>query len=92
RNELDITEEKTCEQYLLAQSPDVLINAAAWTAVDRAESNPATVLQVNQDAVQTLARLCQKFGIRLVQYSTDYVFNGLNEAPYKEDDLPDPVN
>jgi dTDP-4-dehydrorhamnose reductase len=71
---------------------DALINCAAYTRVDDAESDPAGAFAVNALAVEGLARACAKRGARLVQVSTDYVFDGLSRRPYREDDPPSPIN
>ncbi len=72
--------------------PDVVVNAAAYTAVDRAESEPEPAFRINAEAVDALARACADTGAWLVHYSTDYVFSGANDRPWREDDPTDPVN
>lgn len=72
--------------------PDVIINAAAYTAVDRAESEPAVARRVNATAPSVLAREASKLGAWLVHYSTDYVFDGSGNHPWLETDTPAPLN
>ena len=72
--------------------PDILINCAAYTAVDRAESERTLAFQVNGEAVGVLAALCHASGTRFIQVSTDYIFDGEGKRPYKESDTTSPVN
>jgi len=72
--------------------PEVLINAAAYTAVDRAESEPDTAYALNAAAVAVLAEEAKRVGALFVHYSTDYVFDGTKDAPYIEEDRPNPLN
>jgi dTDP-4-dehydrorhamnose reductase len=73
-------------------SPDVLVNAAAYTAVDQAESEPDVAHAINAAAVAVLAEETKHAGALLVHYSTDYVFDGTKGTPYIEDDPPRPLN
>jgi dTDP-4-dehydrorhamnose reductase len=70
--------------------PDVVINCAAYTAVDKAEQDQVTADAINHLAIATLASLCQNSGAKLVHVSTDYVFDGTSPVAYKEDDKPNP--
>ena len=72
--------------------PDVVVNAAAYTAVDRAESEPELAHRINAEAAVVLGRACAGIDARLVHYSTDYVFSGENDRPWREDDPTAPVN
>lgn len=72
--------------------PDVIVNAAAHTAVDKAESEPELVRTLNTLAPEVLAREAEKIGALLVHYSTDYVFDGSGDRPWKETDTPAPLN
>ena len=72
--------------------PDVVVNAAAYTAVDRAETEPDRARLVNAEAVALLADAAQRTGAWLIHYSTDYVFDGTNTRPYVETDAPAPLN
>lgn len=73
-------------------SPDVIMNAAAYTAVDKAESEPDLAMRINGAAPGILAEEARKQGALLVHYSTDYVFSGGKSGPYLEDDEPGPIN
>ena len=72
--------------------PDIIVNAAAYTAVDRAEQEPQLASEVNGRGVEALARAAQASAALLVHYSTDYVFDGEKPAPYVETDAPAPLN
>jgi dTDP-4-dehydrorhamnose reductase len=72
--------------------PDVLVNAAAYTAVDQAESEPDVAHAINAAAAGVLAEEARRAGALLVHYSTDYVFDGTKDAPYVEEDPPNPLN
>lgn len=72
------------------ERPDVIVNAAAYTAVDKAESEPDLAQCINMEAPQVLAEHAAQTGVWLVHYSTDYVFDGTNTAPYTEADAPNP--
>lgn len=78
-------------QTLQAVRPDVVVNAAAYTAVDRAETEPEAVFAINAIACEALARETQKMGAWLVHYSTDYVYDGSGERPWVETDLTAPL-
>jgi dTDP-4-dehydrorhamnose reductase len=90
--ELDITAPRLLEQFFSAQNIDVLINCAGYTAVDRAEDEPDMARLINHKAVENLVQVCKKFDIYLIHISTDYVFDGKNSRPYREDDKPDPAS
>ncbi|MGW5637232.1 dTDP-4-dehydrorhamnose reductase [Streptomyces sp. NPDC003832] len=88
---LDITEQASVERAFTAHRPDVVVNCAAWTAVDDAEQDEAAALRVNGDGPRLLARACAAHGARLIQISTDYVFSGQSRTtPYPEDHPPAP--
>ncbi|WP_374558361.1 dTDP-4-dehydrorhamnose reductase [Thermomonas sp.] len=72
-------------------APDVVVNAAAYTAVDRAEGEPVAAFRANAEAPSALARGCAGTGALLVHYSTDYVFDGSGVRPYREDDATAPL-
>jgi len=88
---LDITDLSKIEKILGNEKPDVLINCAAYTAVDRAESEPEKAYLLNAKGPGILAKACHKAGIRLVHVSTDFVFDGKTPRPYKEDDEVNPI-
>lgn len=72
--------------------PDLIVNAAAYTAVDQAESDIETASIVNAEAVTVLAQQAARLGAALLHYSTDYVFDGSGECPWRESDVPAPLN
>ena len=84
-DELDICDEEQVSRWL-ARRFELVINAAAYTAVDRAESDRARAYAVNRDGAGILARACARAGVRLLHVSTDYVFDGTAARPYREDD------
>jgi dTDP-4-dehydrorhamnose reductase len=75
-----------------AFSPDVVVNAAAYTAVDKAESDSATAFLVNELAPEALSRVCAATGAYLVHFSSDYVFDGAGQTPWLETDATGPLN
>ena len=90
--ELDLAQPDRMKAALAAFRPAVVLNCAAYTAVDRAESEPAEARTVNADAVGRLAEMTRALGARLVTFSTDYVFDGSARAPYTEASPTRPVN
>ena len=92
RRTLDITRRDDVLQAAIAFRPDVVINAAAYTAVDDAEREPETAFAVNAAGAAHLAQAAQTVGAAMVQISTDYVFDGRRAAPYRETDQPSPLN
>ncbi len=90
--ELSITDVDAIENIFTAHSFDYCINAAAYTAVDNAESDANTSRLINATAVGYLAEACKKFNCKFIHISTDYVFNGENKEGYVEDDVTDPIN
>jgi dTDP-4-dehydrorhamnose reductase len=89
--EMDLTNSVRVEEVFAAARPAAVINAAAYTLVDRAESESDLAFAVNAAAPAHLARLCRRAGIPLVQVSTDYVFDGCKQIPYVEDDPVAPL-
>jgi dTDP-4-dehydrorhamnose reductase len=79
-------------QTVLSVKPDVVVNAAAYTAVDKAETDQANATTVNAEAPAAMALAAAKIGAKLVHYSTDYVFNGSGSAPWRETDPTDPLS
>ncbi|GAL08677.1 dTDP-4-dehydrorhamnose reductase [Photobacterium aphoticum] len=90
RADLDITDEQAVQHAVNAFYPDVIINAAAHTAVDRAEEEIDLSYQINRDGPQYLARAAEQIGAAILHISTDYVFSGDKVGVYSETDLPDP--
>jgi len=88
--DMDITSADSVASSFSSFSPDVVINCAAWTAVDAAEENEDSALIVNGDGPRVLAQACRDAGAWLVQVSTDYVFSGDASSPYAENATPDP--
>ncbi|MCF8192451.1 MAG: sugar nucleotide-binding protein, partial [Burkholderiales bacterium] len=84
----DLSDPASVASTVAALQPDVVINAAAYTAVDRAESEPDLARIVNADAPAAIAQAAARVGAWLVHYSTDYVFDGSGERPCREDDEP----
>jgi len=89
---LDITDSGAVTRALEAHSPDLLINAAAYNAVDRAETDAETAYRVNALGPRNLAVAAAARGIPLLHVSTDYVFDGTKARPYDEDDVPNPLS
>lgn len=87
---LDITSPAAVDRALAAHRPDVVVNCAAYTAVDDAEKDEERALRVNGDGPRLLARACAAHEARLIHVSTDYVFAGDARTPYAEDDPPAP--
>ncbi len=87
---LDITDPRAVSDLVTEFEPDVIINAAAYTAVDAAESNEELAYAVNATGPAVLAKVAGSVGARLVHVSTDYVFRGDGTQPYEIDDVPDP--
>lgn len=73
-------------------APDVIVNAAAYTAVDKAEDNEVEANLINGQAPGVIAKVAKQMGALLIHYSTDYVFDGKKTGPYTEDDTPNPIN
>lgn len=90
--ELDITNAESVALFFEQYKPMACINAAAYTAVDKAETDRELSMKINATAVGYLAANCQKSGATFVHISTDYVFDGNSDSPYKEDHPVNPVN
>ena len=90
--ELDFERLESLRDWIRRCRPDVIVNAAAYTAVDQAESEPDKARVINADAVGVMAEEANRIGAWVVHYSTDYVFNGAKAASYKEDDAADPLS
>jgi len=90
REELDLTDPNAIRQFIDQTKPDIIINPAAYTAVDKAESDPDLAYQINVIAPEVLAVKAAELDIPLVHFSTDYVFDGLKNEPYVETDETNP--
>jgi dTDP-4-dehydrorhamnose reductase len=91
RPALDIREAASCQEALAQSQPDVVINTAAYTAVDLAESDKEQAFAVNRDGAAFVADACRELGVPLIHLSTDYVFDGLARRPYRVDDVATPL-
>lgn len=92
RRELDLTDPRSLEAALTRHAPDVVINTAAYNAVDQCEVERELSWAVNATGPGQLASLCARSGIRMVHYGTDYVFDGSQLTPYSETNEPRPIN
>ncbi|MBI5816454.1 MAG: dTDP-4-dehydrorhamnose reductase [Nitrospinae bacterium] len=92
RDEMDLSSADSIRAAIRDAKPDIIINAAAYTAVDKAESEPDIAMAVNGVAPGIIAEEAKKVGAILVHYSTDYVFDGTKKSAYTEDDTPNPLN
>lgn len=92
RDQFDLSDLAAIPGALQAVRPDAVINAAAYTAVDKAESEPEAAMALNRDGPASLARACAEADIPLVHISTDYVFDGAKPGPYVETDAKAPIN
>ncbi|WP_370174644.1 dTDP-4-dehydrorhamnose reductase [Leeuwenhoekiella palythoae] len=90
RKTFDLEQDELMLAYLDQTTPDYIINCAAYTAVDKAESEPEQAKQINQLAVATLAKWSAQHQVKLLHVSTDYVFDGKSEIPYLENDNTNP--
>ena len=90
RGQIDIAEFEVTKAQILEISPDIVINAAAYTAVDIAEEERQAADRINHLAVANIASICNKLNCWLIHVSTDYVFDGNSEVPYKEDNPTNP--
>lgn len=91
-DELDITDYSKLEKYISENNVDCIINCAAYTAVDKAVSEPELAAKINVNAVSNLAKLSKQHNLLLTHISTDYVFDGMNYKPYLETDKTNPTS
>ena len=89
---LDITDKIALEAFVVLHKPDVLVNCAAYTAVDKAEDDEALCYKINCDAVRNLGEVAHAHGMTILHISTDYVFDGTSHVPYTEDIPVSPTN
>lgn len=92
RASVDIGDRSRVLAFATETRPDLIINAAAYTAVDKAESEPDLAFRINRDGAANLAEAAARCGARLIHVSTDYVFDGRQSTPYKPADPPNPLN
>lgn len=92
KEELNISDVKQLENIFKEYSPGFFINCAAYTFVDKAETEQEAAYIINAEAVSNISRFCKLYNTQLIHISTDYVFDGKATAPYKEDDTTNPVN
>ena len=92
RPQLDLTRREAVIATLRAERCDAIVNAAAYTAVDKAESEPDVAMRVNGDGAGYVAEIAAELGVPLLHLSTDYVFDGALERPYREDDPTNPTS
>jgi dTDP-4-dehydrorhamnose reductase len=92
RAELDLSNLERVSEVVRALKPELIVNPAAYTAVERAETEPELAFRINAEAPAVLAQEARALGAALVHYSTDYVFDGAKDAPYVEEDAPAPLN
>lgn len=92
RPELDLTDGGAIRRTIKSYKPDIIVNAAGYTNVDKAESEPELAFRANAVAPGVMAEESQKLRALLVHYSTDYVYDGTKAAPYVEEDTPNPLN
>ncbi|HET9087830.1 MAG TPA: dTDP-4-dehydrorhamnose reductase [Acidobacteriaceae bacterium] len=92
RTELDLASDESIAAAVRTFKPDLIVNAAAYTAVDKAESEPELAGRINCQAVATLAAEAKSVGAAVIHYSTDYVFDGAKTSPYREEDVTNPLS
>jgi len=90
--DIEITDIDSVRKVLSSLRPDIVLNTAAYHIVPEAEKFPDKAFHINGTGTLNLAKVCQDLGIRLVHYSTDYVFDGKKQKPYTEQDSPNPLN
>ena len=90
RDELDLSNSAEIRRVIRSVHPQLIVNAAAYTAVDKAESEVSLAAAINGEAPRVMAEESKRLGALLIHYSTDYVFDGSKTSPYTEDDLPNP--
>jgi dTDP-4-dehydrorhamnose reductase len=92
REQLDLSRAGEIRKLIRAVHPALIVNAAAYTAVDQAEKDEALARAINSEAPAIMAEEAKKLGAALVHYSTDYVFDGAKNSPYEENDTPNPIS
>lgn len=92
RDRADLENASICASTVHSRQPRLVINAAAWTAVDKAETDEAAALRVNAESPAAMAHACATLGVPFLHVSTDYVFDGAGEKPFRPEDTPAPQN
>jgi len=92
KEDIDITSASACEDAVNRYLPEVIINAAAYTDVDGCEAHPEECMAINSLGVKNIAEACRQKNIVIVHFSTDYVFDGTSDEPYREDHVCSPIN
>jgi dTDP-4-dehydrorhamnose reductase len=92
REEWDVTDPAACRREVDGFRPDVVVHCAAWTAVDRAESEPEMARLLNVEGTRNVARACRERGALMVTFGTDYIFDGASPRPYREEDPANPLS
>ena len=91
-HDLDLTDAAAVRKYIVDNEISHIVNCAAFTAVDKAEQEPAICAKVNTDAVKNIAEVAADYGVKVIQISTDYVFDGTAHQPYRESDKVNPIS
>lgn len=91
RRELDLSQPEQIRRQITEIAPDIIVNAAAYTAVDKAETESELAMAINARAPEAIAQAAQDIGATVLHISTDYVFDGTNHTPYEESDRPNPL-
>jgi dTDP-4-dehydrorhamnose reductase len=92
REHLDLSRPADIRSLIREVHPDLIVNAAAYTAVDQAEKDEGLARAINSEAPAVMAEEAQKIGAAIVHFSTDYIFDGAKNSPYDENDSPNPIN
>jgi dTDP-4-dehydrorhamnose reductase len=92
RSQMDLADLSQVRAAIRNVKPNLIVNSAAYTAVDQAEREPELAMRINGEAPGVMAEEARKLGAAMIHYSTDYVFDGSKASPYTEDDLPCPIN
>jgi dTDP-4-dehydrorhamnose reductase len=92
REDWDVTDPAACRREVDGFRPDVVIHCAAWTAVDRAESEAEAARLLNVEGTRNVARACRERGALMVTFGTDYIFDGASSRPYREEDPANPLS
>jgi dTDP-4-dehydrorhamnose reductase len=92
RQRMDLSDFDQIRQVIRELKPDLIVNPAAYTAVDQAEAEQDLAMRINAEAVEVMAEEAKKINGKIIHYSTDYVFDGTKDSPYVEEDIPNPIN